>query len=172
MAADANYGVPIAQFVTTAKRNDSPELPAVIDRAEALYSWFRPAAVIADRGYDGRPNHTFLNDKGIIPIIHIKRPAKAKLYEGIYTEQGVPTCVGQVPMEYVRIDPALGRLYRCWGEGCHLAGSLRGGSHHCADEVWEDPTKDIRLSGSFAGTGPSGRPCTRSGRPSRGCSNR
>ena len=27
MAADANYGVPIAHFVTTAKRNDSPELP-------------------------------------------------------------------------------------------------------------------------------------------------
>ena len=42
MAADANYGVLLAHIVTTAKRNDSPELPAVIARAEALYPWFKP----------------------------------------------------------------------------------------------------------------------------------
>ena len=123
---------------------------------------------------DSRANHTFLNDKGILPIIHIKRPSNAKLYGGIYTEKGVPTCVGRVPMEYVRSDPVLGYLYRCRWEGCHLAGSLRGGSHNCADEVWEDPTKDIRLFGVIRrdGTGPSGRTYTKSGRPSSGCSSR
>ena len=154
MVADANHGVPIGQFVTTAKRNDSPELPTVIARAEALYPWFRPTAVIADRGYDSKANHRVLNDKGILPIIHIKRPANAKLYDGIYTEKGVPTCVGRVPMEYVRSDPALGHLYRCRWEVCHLAGSVRGGSHNCADEVWEDPSKDIRLFGVIRRDGP------------------
>ena len=91
MVADANYGVPLAHFVTTAKRNDSPELPAVIARAEALYPWFRPSAVIADRGYDSRANHEHLHGKGILPIIHIRRSkGHAALYNGIYTKDGVP----------------------------------------------------------------------------------
>ena len=141
MVADANYGVPLAHLVTTAKRNDSPELPAVIARTEALYSWFRPSAVIADRGYDGKPNHEWLNGKGIMPIIHIRRSDK----DSIYTLEGVPTCLGKVPMEYVRSDPEKGYLYRC--KGCHLAYSMRGGIRHCDSEVWEDPSQNIRLFG-------------------------
>ena len=145
MVADANYGVPLAHIVTTAKRNDSPELPAVIARAEALYPWFSPSAVVADRGYDSMANHEWLYGKGILPIIHIRRKANAALYDGIYTEQGVPTCLGQVPMEYVRSDPAKGHLYRC--KSCHLSGTMRGGIRHCDTEVWEDPSKNIRLFG-------------------------
>ena len=145
MLADAIYGVPLAHLVTTAKRSDSPELPAVIARAEALYFWFKPSAVIADRGYDSMANHEYLHQKGILPIIHIRRKANAALYDGIYTEQGVPTCLGQVPMEYVRSDPEKGHLYRC--RGCHLAGTMRGGVIHCDTEVWEDPARNIRLFG-------------------------
>ena len=145
MVADANYGVPLAHIVTTAKRNDSPELPAVIARTEALYPWFQPAAVMADRGYDSMANHKYLHQKGILPIIHIRRKANAALYDGIYTVQGVPTCLGQVPMEYVRSDPEKGHLYRC--RGCHLADSMRGGIRHCDSQVWEDPSQNIRLFG-------------------------
>ena len=145
MVADANHGVPLAHIVTTAKRNDSPELPAVIARTEALYPWFQPAAVMADRGYDSMANHKYLHQKGILPIIHIRRKANAALYDGIYTEQGVPTCLGQVPMEYVRSDPEKGHLYRC--KGCHLADSMRGGIRHCDSQVWEDPSQNIRLFG-------------------------
>ena len=141
MAADANYGVPLAHIVTTAKRNDSPELPAVIARTEALYSWFRPSAVIADRGYDGKPNHEWLNGKGIVPIIHIRRSDK----DSIYTLESAPTCLGKIPMEYVRSDPEQGHLYRC--KGCHLADSMRGGIRHCDSEVWEDPSQNIRFFG-------------------------
>ena len=91
MVTDANYGVPLAHLVTTAKRNDSPELPAVIARAEALYPWFKPSAVIADRGYDSTANHEHLHGKGIVPVIHIRRSkAHDGLHEGIYTKQGVP----------------------------------------------------------------------------------
>ena len=146
MVADANYGVPLAHVVTTAKRNDSPELPAVIARAEALYPWFRPAVAIADRGYDSKTNHEHLHRKGILPVIHIRRSrGHAGLYDGIYTEKGVPTCLGQVPMEYVRSDPEMGHLYRC--RGCHLAGTMRGGIRHCDTEIWEDPATNIRLFG-------------------------
>ena len=152
MVADANYGVPLAHLVTTAKRNDSPELPAVIAQSEALYPWFSPSAVVADRGYDSVANHEHLHQKGILPIIHIRRKANAALYDGIYTENGVPTCLGQVPMEYVRSDPEQGHLYRC--RGCHLAGTMRGGVRHCDTEVWEDPKKDIRLFGVVRRDGP------------------
>ena len=37
MIADANYGLPLAHVVTTASRNDSPELPTVIAKTESLY---------------------------------------------------------------------------------------------------------------------------------------
>ena len=147
MVVDANYGMPLSQVVTTAKRSDSPELPRVIEHAEALYPWFQPKAVMADRGYDAISNHQYLHQKGIVPIIHIKRNANDRLYEGIYTEKGVPTCLGKVPMKYVRSDPEKGHLYQCRAEGCHLKDSNRGGLRHCDTEVWEDPSKNIRLFG-------------------------
>ena len=81
MAVDANYGLPLAHVVTTAKRNDSPELPSVVRRAEALYRWFQPAAVIADRGYDSKANHEWLHQKGTLPIIHCWQPAKLGHFE-------------------------------------------------------------------------------------------
>ena len=40
--ADVKYGVPLGQIVTTASRNDSPELPMVIEHTEALLPWFNP----------------------------------------------------------------------------------------------------------------------------------
>lgn len=150
--ADANYGLPLAGLTTTAKESDSPLLPTLIQHTESLYGWFHPSAVIADRGYDSRKNHLYLYRKGILPIIHIRRNANAPLYEGIYTEQGVPTCIGQVPMEYVRSDPQRGHLYRCGG--CHLAGPNRGGIRYCNSEVWEDPRRDIRLFGAIRRNGP------------------
>ena len=147
MVADANYGLPLALITTTAKRNDSPWLPAVMNKARAALPWLQPSAAIADRGYDAAANHRYLDDHGVLPIIHIKRNAQNALFDGIYTKDGIPTCLGQVPMEYVRTDPARGHLYRCRTGGCHLLDSTRGGIKHCDDEVWEDPRADIRLFG-------------------------
>ena len=154
MIADANYGLPLAHVVTTASRNDSPELPAVFAKTESLYPWFHPSVVIADRGYDSATNHEFLRGKDAVPIIHIRRNPRGALFEGIYTEKGVPTCLGQIPMEFVRSDPERGHLYRCNPEGCRQAGSMRGGIRHCDTEVWEDPTRNVRLFGAIRRDGP------------------
>ena len=138
MVADVNYGLPLALHVTTGKRSDNPELPTSIEHAEEVLPWFKPRVAIADRGYDASSNHEYLAGKGILPIIHIREAAtKEGLYEGIYTKEGVPTCMGQVPMRYVRTDPERGHLYRC--VGCHLANRI--GTHYCKDEVWEDPKR-------------------------------
>ena len=132
---DANYGVPLAQIVTTAHRNDSPYLPRVMVKARVQHPWFQPAAVIADRGYDAASNHKFLVALGIVPVIHIRDTDK----NSIYTATGVPTCLGQVPMQYVRSDPQRGHLYRCRAGGCHLAGRPVGTISRCDDEAWERP---------------------------------
>ena len=154
MIADVNYGLPLAHVVTTASRHDSPELPTVFAKTESLYPWFHPSVVIADRGYDAAANHEFLRGKDAVPIIHIRRNPRGALFEGIYTEKGVPTCLGQIPMEFVRSDQERGHLYRCNPEGCRLAGSMRGGIRHCDTEVWEDPTRNVRLFGAIRRDGP------------------
>ena len=154
MAADVTYGLPLAHITTTAKRNDSPELPNVVAHVEALHPWFHPKVVLADKGYDSMANHEWLLSKRILPVIHIRSTAPKGQDDGFYTEQGVPTCLGQVPMEYVRSDPTKGRLYKCRSEGCHLAGTMKGGIIHCDTEVWEDPRRNIRLFGAIRRDGP------------------
>lgn len=154
LLADAVYGIPLAEFVTPANRNDSPTLPELVDKAYRLLNWFNPAVMLADKGYDSESNNNYLADRGIIPIIAIKRmPRKKKktdqpnLRGGIYTDDGIPTCMGMVPMEYVRTDPEQGYLYRCPAEGCHLKDSTNGGIRHCDTEIWEDPTTNVRMFG-------------------------
>ena len=151
MVADANYGLPIAQLTTTAKRNDSPYLPRVITHAQRSHSWFKPQAVIADRGYDSMENHQHLYEKGMYPIIHTrKHPEKSNKngwIDGIYTTDGEPTCIGQVSMKYVKTDPVSGhRLYRC--AGCHMRDKKTPLVRYCQDEVWEDPMSNIKLFGA------------------------
>ena len=75
--------------------------------------------MIADRGYGSKNNRRVVLERGAIPIIHIKNILKnrkqpqERLSEGVYTYEGIPTCLGQVPMEFVRSEPELGHLYRC-----------------------------------------------------------
>ena len=145
LVADATYGVPIYGYVTTASRNDSPELPSLLDRAKLTHEWHQPEYVMADRGYDSRANHEAVKERGGVLICRTRRKANNALYEGIYTHEGVPTCLGQVPMEYVRSDPDLGHLYRCRGEGCHLKD--RKGVLYCQDELWENRDDNPRLFG-------------------------
>ena len=80
-----------------------------------------------------------------LPVIMMRKPPHAKLHRGIYTEQGVPTCIGQVPMEYVRSDPDKGHVYRCRQDGCVLKG--RRGVRYCDTEIWDKPDDDLRLFG-------------------------
>ena len=143
--ADATYGIPISGFGTTAKRNDSPELPDVMKQAAETHNWFAPEYVMADRGYDSEKNHRAVEKHGAIPIIAIRKTPGDKPREGIYTKDGAPTCLGMVEMEYVKSDPDKGHLYRCRQEGCHL--KSRQGVRYCDDEVWENRQDRRRLFG-------------------------
>ena len=142
---DATYGVPLGGYTTTASRNDSPELPGLLDRVRADHPWGTPTYVMADKGYDARSNHEAVAKRGGVLICPARRPPNADLYEGVYTPQGVPTCLGMMEMEYVRSDPDRGHLYRCPRGGCHLRG--RKGIKYCSDEFWENRSDNPRLFG-------------------------
>ena len=148
MIVDANYGIPLSQHVTTGKVHESKELPPMIDKAKERLAWFAPVAAMADRGYDSAANHQSLWFKhSIIPVIHIRKPSRSDLYQGIYTKDGVPTCMGLIPMKYVLTDRQGFHLYRCPGEGCHLKDSFAGATRHCDTIYLQDPSEDIRLFG-------------------------
>ncbi len=142
--ADAKYGLPLGHIVTTAKRNDSPFLPKVIEHTQQVHPWFQPNAMIADRGYDGKPNHLYLMGRGVVPIISIKRAPGKDSFDDDHTLDGRPLCMGRLPMDYVTTDPAQGHLYQCPSSGCDLKNSMKTGVRHCDYEAWEHPDNNPR----------------------------
>lgn len=154
VVVDANHGLPLSGIVTTAKQTDFHMLMPGIDRAHDLHEWFKPQVAIADKGYDAGYNYDDLVKRDVLPIIAMRRNANGRLHEGIYATGGIPTCLGQVPMQYVASHPEFGHLFRCRSEGCHLAGSLRGGTSHCDTEVWEVANRNPRMIGAIPRSSP------------------
>ena len=142
-AVDADYGIPLIGMLTRASGNDFPWLEPLMKLLQNKYDWLDIQHVIADRGYDSEQNSQLVLDLGSSPIIGIRDTTKGELIEGVYTYEGVPTCMGLKPMEYVRSDPERGHLYRCPTEGCHLKD--RKGVLYCHDEDWENRQDNPRL---------------------------
>ena len=146
MIVDAVYGIPLYSYTTAGNKNDSPELPKLLDAAKGLQNWLRPKCVIADRGYDSQANHEAVLERGGVLVAPARKPPGESLHEGVYTVEGVPTCIGTKPMEYVLSDPDKGHLYRCRREKCHLL--LRKGRRYCNQEYWVEFRPDkLRLFG-------------------------
>ena len=126
LVADVVYDLPISGMVTTGAASEMPMLPPVLDRAQEVHPWLNPQYVVADRGYDSLSNAEDVLNRNSSPIIHIrdflksKKDPRKRLYDGIYTYNGVPTCRGLEPMEYVRSDTERGHLYRCVNGGCRI----------------------------------------------------
>ncbi len=84
-------------------------------------------------------------------MVAVPRPREdeegQRLYDGIYTADGRPTCIGGEPMEYLGLDPEKGHLFRCPGGGCALKHKVDW-SRYCDYEVWEKPEgKLLRIIG-------------------------
>ena len=145
LVVDATYGIPLYGYTTTASKHDGPELLRILDGAAEKLSWLNPRYVMADKGYESQANHEATLERGAVLVAPTRRKPRNALFEGVYTEKGVPTCLGMVPMEYVRSDPQRGHLYRCRPERCHLTG--RKARRYCNQEVWEDRSDNLRLFG-------------------------
>ena len=117
LVSDATHGIPLDYTLTPANAGDTTELPPVMRKTLGTYPWLQPACLLADRGYDSLTNHQFLVDRGIIPVIHIRKPtAKDGLHDGIYTAKGEPTCMGKEPMQYMSA-PTRTQATTCSGAG-------------------------------------------------------
>ena len=150
--ADATHHIPLAFTLMPANTGESPQLPPLTEKTLKTYNWLKPKYLVADRGYDTISNHRFLVDKGVVPIIHLRKAANTPLHHGIYTATGSPTCLGGKEMTYVRTDQDSGKhLYRCPAEGCDR---FRDGKRNllvrCEDSHWEDPNDDLRVIGVVA----------------------
>ena len=154
--ADASYGIPLGFILTPANINENPLLPDAVRRILDDHRWLEPLALVADKQYDSTSNHRFLRSRKIAPVIHLRkqRPtADSPLHKGLYTDDGQPQCVGNLPMNYIQTDPKTGRhLFRCQEGGCPL--QYRRGVHYCDSEVWEDPEKEPRILGTIARANP------------------
>ena len=165
MAADANHGIPLGMVVTTAKRGDSPELPSVMDQARGWFPWFRPTAVMADRGYDGMSNYQHVQRHGGVPVILIR-------------ELSEPSCtMASTPRK--ACPPVWGR-FRWSGSGrtrpvvttCTAAqdvtwpGRRRGWCCGVTTRCGRTRRPTRGCSAPSGGKVRSGRHCTPSGRPS------
>ncbi|MXZ91772.1 MAG: transposase [Chloroflexi bacterium] len=140
--ADTYYGLPLGGIVLPANAGDGPQLPKVLAEVQRLHSWMSIQYLVADKAYAGLERLKHLVNLGIVPVVAVPRPRKdedgSRLFDGIYTADGRPTCLGGKPMEYVRTDPEQGHLFRCPGQGCALKHKMDW-SRYCDSEVWEKP---------------------------------
>ncbi len=154
--ADATYGLPLGFILTPANASENPLLRDVIRAAQKSHRWLKPRVLIADKGYDSSKNHRFLLRRKIAPVIHLKKQrynADSPLHKGLYTDNGQPTCMGNIPMEYVKTDKQTGQhLFRCQQGGCPL--QSKRGIRYCDYEIWEDPAKEPRIVGAIARASP------------------
>ncbi len=141
-AADAYYGLPLAGIVLPANEGDGPQLPKMLDEVRRLHPQIVTKFATADKAYAGQERLQRLVAHGIIPVVAIPKPredaAGKRLYDGIYTEEGRPTCIGGEPMAYWGYDSEKGHLFRCPSKGCALKHKVHW-SRHCDCEVWEKP---------------------------------
>ena len=140
---DANHGLPLFAATRPANASDVTVMTQDLDDCLALYRKLRPKYFLADKGYDKLDNIQHVVNRGMFPVMAIRRPQKHKetgkrLYDGTYDEDGKPTCIGGQSMEYVETDPVKGHLFRCPAEGCPLKETVQF-TRHCDYEHYEKP---------------------------------
>ena len=116
LVADAESELPIWFRLTPANVYDGHHLPPLLKETQSQYSWFRPAHVLADKGYDSRECFRFVGeDMRAIPVIDIRerrtkrgreaRPCEARAE---LTPDGIRYRCDRVPY-----DPVCPRFGKC-----------------------------------------------------------
>ena len=141
--ADANHGLPLYAATRPANANDVTVMVEDLEACRALYRTLEMKFFLTDKGYDKLDNMTHVVNAGMIPVMAVRRPEKDKetdlrLYDGIYDEDGRPTCIGGKSMEYFETDPEKGHLFRCPDEGCPLKETVQF-TRHCDYAHYEKP---------------------------------
>ncbi len=135
---DALYGVPLASITLPANESDVKQLLPLIEHIRTRHPHMPLKYIMCDKAYDSRNHQQTLVNNGTIPITPLRAPSNTNLHGGIFTEKGIPTCVGGAPMQYLESDTDKGHRFRCDPEGCHLK---NGDSLFttCDSDYWEKP---------------------------------
>ena len=141
--SDANHGLPMFARTRPANAADVTVMIEDLDACVALYPELSSHYFLADKGYDSEPNIQHTINSGMLPVMAVRRPTKDKEtgkrpYDGIYDQDGRPTCVGGESMEYILTDPEKGHLFRCPAEGCRLHDTVQF-TRHCDYQHYEKP---------------------------------
>ena len=149
---DTNYGLPMFAAVRPANASDVVVMIQDLDDCLALYRTLSPRYFLGDKGYDSLDNILHIISLGMMPVVAIRRPEKDKetgkrLYDGIFDEDGRPTCICGKSMEYIGTHQKKGHLFRCPGDGCPLKETVQS-IRHCDSEHYEKPEgKLLRIVG-------------------------
>ena len=139
---DAYCGLPLYVNVRPANLNEGPRMRADLDACLKLHPWLKPKYLAADKGYHALYNFRHVADLDIAPIIAIPMPPKdgkgKRLHEGLYTEKGLPVCIGGRAMEFVETREDGAHRFRCPPEGCHLK-DRTDWSRYCDFDYSEKP---------------------------------
>ena len=152
LACDAKYGVPLAYMVLPANENDSPQLPNLFNKIAAEHPDLKVRYAIADRGYDGADNYSYLHRNKIGAVIGIRDTRQG---DDEYSLDGRPKCIGNERMEYLGTDRKKGHLFRCPESGCHLKDKVHF-TTYCDTKVRQkvESEEDLRKIGYFARANP------------------
>ena len=153
--ADVNWGIPLLLVTRTAKESESPHFKADLENLKKLHPQLPFKNIIGDKGYDSTENHKAARALGfhaIIPLTRLpvdQKTGQRRLHDGIYTNDGLPTCVGGKPMKFLGTDSEGDHWFTCDWEGCHLKHKIDW-SKYCDFEHSEKPEgKLLRIMGTI-----------------------
>lgn len=141
--SDARYELPLGIIVTPGNINDTTQLMPLFYKLKALFPWFSPKLVIADKGYDSTTNYEFVaNELRAIPIIAIRKPGANWSSPDIADHEGTPHCIGGLPFVFWGYDHKKGLKWRCPEKVGKAKCTVWG---KCGTSVvWIQPSQDYR----------------------------
>ena len=152
---DSYWGIPLYMKTRPANEHESRHFKTDLEAMVKMHPNLPRHQITADKGYDSQRNYdaaASLKLHLVSPLVNLPRDRKTKqrrLHLGIYTNEGLPTCIGGKPMKFLGTDSEGDHWFTCDWEGCHLKDKIDW-SKYCDFEHSEKPEgKVLRIMGSI-----------------------
>ena len=145
LIVDATWELPIAKQTITSSVSEKTAAIPLLNKAKADYSWFKPEAVICDKGYDSSVVYEAIaKEIGADPIINMIGRGGKEAPE-ITGSSAAPSCPGGIPLIYRSWDKDKGLQYQCPEKAGRALCPLAEG---CPMKmIWVKPVHDYRRFG-------------------------
>ena len=136
--------IPLYLKTRPANENESRHFKTDLQDTLKMHPDICPRHIIGDKGYDSQRNcevAAALKIHPIFPLVNLpvdKKTKQRRLHLGLYTNDGLPTCIGGKPMTFLGTDSEGDHWFTCHWEGCHLKHKIDW-SRYCDSEHSEKP---------------------------------